>query len=1094
MTNFDLSKPPYYGRVLDEDYTQLLFLPGMHLQNAEFNEVQANYKRQLKGVADCFLSDGDIRSGAQILVNDNNSVTVTNGSIYVEGLVRSFKEQNIQITGIGEEIIGVKLVKSAIDYNTDKELLSPAAGYPNYAMPGAERLKETLVLTVNDPNAVILYVLTDGKLSNAKKVEDDTFYKRLLELLAERTYDESGHYTVEGLELSQKNQYSPDKLFVSMARGKAYVEGWSVKKNTASTIAIDRALDTRSINAEPKIYKTGTNKYRLNGFPVARINRVTALVSVSTTMTRQGAVNGLDPIPGQYTPVVRITSITATGGGTTYKENVDYTLESDSVRWITGGDQPALGATYNITFQYNRTMTKDVDYKLTIESDAHYLQLLQSNTPVDNSQMSIDYDSYLYYINTIAMDKDGNLHVIKGQPDTIDKVAPPDIADNRTLLIGFVRVTPMNDNLHIVNTMNRRSEMSRIQRMYERLEESELNQAISDLDKEAMDMEEATLLRGILTDGFIGWTKADINHPEFSAAIDPIERTLTCGYDEVVNKLTLDNTKTTGAAVFDKLVTVQGSERIKDQQPYGTEAHLINPYTAFPENPSVKLTPSADNWTDSNMITIQREGETIRKNTSRSSLAGTTISTSSTVDVLETAIEYMRSITVTIHAKKFRPSQRYIRATFNDIPVVLSPSESKYADTSGTLKADEKGEVRGSFTIPSGVRTGTVDVKVFCDDYPSLIGNAPFTANGVLNTTVTTVTTTKTIVTRIDPLAQTFEFTEDQILTSVGLYFANIQAGYPVTVQIRESINGYPSNTVIAEKVLRAEEIAVSPNSAVETKVTFDNPIHCKANTQYSFSVLTVSNQSSMYIQDLGKVDLISNQIVARNPYINGVMFSSSNALTWTAHQTQNIKFNLYTNTYRSSAEIYFYQLNGIDYDNIMLLADTSVPLGCSLTWEYSLDGERGWMPLAINRNIPLQNKLESATVRAVMTTEGKLTPSIALDSLIFVGSKNKSTSNYVSRNVRTDVGFTTVKIVADVDTPTGTGVVFYYATDINGTNWKTLTQQGEGKSKVDGSFKEFTYTATEGTAVQNFRVKVALTTNNSTVIPRVKALKCIMK
>ena len=177
-----------------------------------------------------------------------------------------------------------------------------------------------------------------------------------------------------------------------------------------------------------------------------------------------------------------------------------------------------------------------------------------------------------------------------------------------------------------------------------------------------------------------------------------------------------------------------------------------------------------------------------------------------------------------------------------------------------------------------------------------------------------------------------------------------------------------------------------------------------------------------------------------------------------------------------------------------MLLADTSVPLGCSLTWEYSLDGERGWMPLAINRNIPLQNKLESATVRAVMTTEGKLTPSIALDSLIFVGSKNKSTSNYVSRNVRTDVGFTTVKIVADVDTPTGTGVVFYYATDINGTNWKTLTQQGEGKSKVDGSFKEFTYTATEGTAVQNFRVKVALTTNNSTVIPRVKALKCIMK
>lgn len=42
----------------------------MHVQSAELNETQLILKQDIKGIADCVLKDGDIRSGVQIILND----------------------------------------------------------------------------------------------------------------------------------------------------------------------------------------------------------------------------------------------------------------------------------------------------------------------------------------------------------------------------------------------------------------------------------------------------------------------------------------------------------------------------------------------------------------------------------------------------------------------------------------------------------------------------------------------------------------------------------------------------------------------------------------------------------------------------------------------------------------------------------------------------------------------------------------------------------------------------------------------------------------------------------------------------------------
>lgn len=1133
IKNIDLSQAPYYDTNLDNNYTQLLFKPGAHLQNRELNELQSTSKRIVKGVADCFLKDGDIRSGAQILIEDiegslEKKITITDGKIYINGMVRDFKAQSVTVTGKGVESIGVRLKSEAIQALDDERLVSPASGTPNYGLPGADRLKETLILVANDDKATTIYLLQDGKLITNDKNDDDTVMNKLLALLARRTYDESGHYKVRGMELSQKAQTDEKNLYVSLSSGKAYVRGWEIEKPTATTLTIPRATQTRSISAEPKIYQNGTKRYLLNNNPVSKIDRLISVIKVNTRLTRQGSVNGSDPIPSQYTPVAEIISIKQSATSTNYRKNIDYVLESDTIRWLNGGRQPDLGTSYEVEFHYNKTMIPNEDYKLTVDRGLYYIEILNKDIPVDRSQMIIDYTFYLYYIASITLDEKGELRVIPGQADTIDKVGAPDITDQNVLLLGDIRVAPMNDVLKIANSRNLRSDMARIQKMFERLEDMEINQAITDLDKEALEGEEATQLKGILTDGFLGFTKADINHPDYSASIDVYNKELNLGYDLSTNKLTIDKDKSKSYQEFERVVTTKGTEKIGDKQPYATRAHRINPYTVFPQTPSLKIYPQVDNWIDEKSIVLRENGGTevsykdIRRDVGKTGPAkrwnewreaGTTqetnqssySTTSTSVDVTNSSVEYMRPIEITITGSRFFPRQDNIRVVFNDIPVNVKPESSTYKGTDGSLMADGDGVVRGTFTIPNSVRCGTVDVQIYAEEFKNLKGQAPFTANGTFRTTTTTHTTTTHVTyttvhtTRwtevwVDPVAQTFSVLKDQMLTSVGLYFASKDSKHDLRVQIRSCLNGYPSQEILAEQIVDHDKINISSNSSSQTKIIFDNPVYLRANEQYAITVLSNSPTASIYVQELGKKDLITNKIVLENPYVPGLMFESSNAIAWSAKQDFNLKFDLYINDYEKKSTIYFNSIRGVEYDAIMLLADTSVPLDCKLEWSYSIDDSKTWLPIVVDNMIELQKKIDNITLRAEMTTKGNISPAIALDSLLLAGTLNKTSSTYISRNIVTDAKYNDVKVIADVYVPSGTGVVFYYATDRDGKQWKKLTQKGEGKTKVEGGYVEYTYGSTESSLQNNFRIKVDLSTNNTALKPKVRRLKCIMK
>jgi len=159
-------------------------------------------------------------------------------------------------------------------------------------------------------------------------------------------------------------------------------------------------------------------------------------------------------------------------------------------------------------------------------------------------------------------------------------------------------------------------------------------------------------------------------------------------------------------------------------------------------------------------------------------------------------------------------------------------------------------------------------------------------------------------VRRWDPVAQTF-FVRDTTgiyASSVDVYFqkrgrANVRA-YLVTVE-----NGYPTNKILpgSQRVLKPSQIKTSNNSSIATKFEFKKPVYLNGKTEYAVVIFSVDPSYTVYIAEMGgdKVDLITNQIISKQPAV-GSFFTSSNKRTWTAEQNRDLKFKLRRATFKT--------------------------------------------------------------------------------------------------------------------------------------------------------------------------------------------------
>ena len=974
---------------------------------------------------------------------------------------------------------------------------------------------------------------------------------KLNDILAQRTYEESGSYRVEGLDLyTEPHPSNQNKLQLVVDKGIAYVQGYRNELMSSRRIELDKALDSRTVQNEPFYYNSTTRKGRVGNNPVANIQRVSGQVQVTKEVKSRGVTkdSGDTLANGSVSEITKVYT-----DSKTYVQGTDYVLvNGNTVSWSPSGSEPASGSSYFVDYRYNKTMVKDRDYKVVVEgsgdSRTWWIDFsgMTGSKPVVNTQVLIDYTYYLARKDVIVMDKDGNITIKKGEPDSINNVVEPIHADPFTLPLGTVLVLPnSNSSICVKSALNRLS-MADLQKMKSRIDTIEYNQALTALDDEIFSSENREQLRGVFSDGFISTNKYDSTHPDANIGFSFEDAEITLPISKETVKKPNISSNNPFAHSWGRLITAPFKEVKSISQPLVSDSLNVNPYNSYNKMGVLKLDPSEDSWINTEKVTVTDDVDPTTINVRRwwgshrneswvddqidavsnikldnsatwggdksldskvngsynraNAMSGTRMA-SGGQRTLDSSIMEMRQIRVNFEAQNLRPNEDNLTLSFDGVMAPITPASGFVKGTkTGSIRSNANGLAKGSFIIPAGIRTGTREVLL---ENANNTAVTSFTSIGTHRRVEDVILRQRVSITLVDPLAQSFSFTTDKVLSSVGLYFASKSSVDNVIIQIRGiSEGGMPNKTIYGETVLTPSQVKISANGTAETKVSFEDPLVMTAGKEYAVVAITDSDQYTMWLATRGEEDLNGKGTVTSNPYIQGVLYSSSNASAWTVHQDSDLTFNIYTADFNESAEIQFDTVTDVSAESLVLMSTYLTPQNTGAIFEAKVvfDSEpqnttvdsKAWTPIAEYEEVEFNEKARAVKLRAIFQANQNMSPILSLDSTLLTSFLSALNGSYIGRTMdMSGVPYNKARISFETFEPAGTNVKFRYKFGKE-DGWRDLKSTPK-VTQVSNEFTRYEFdepVVTSGTTDDTFKVRLDLSSNSNVFIrPRAKRL-----
>ncbi|CAH9055051.1 hypothetical protein PSECIP111951_01162 [Pseudoalteromonas holothuriae] len=407
------------------------------------------------------------------------------------------------------------------------------------------------------------------------------------------------------------------------------------------------------------------------------------------------------------------------------------------------------------------------------------------------------------------------------------------------------------------------------------------------------------------------------------------------------------------------------------------------------------------------------------------------------------------------------------------------------------IKANASGELTGKFTIPAsddiaipaGVKTVVFEGK----GENGSRGFATYTGSGQIRTEtlaqVTTITTE-----RFDPLAQTFTLQQSRFIAAVELYFT-AKGAESVQVQIREVVQGIPTQTVLAQSRMQSDDISLSDATLFEF-----TPVFLQAGQEYAIVVLTDGADHEVAIAELGEFDQQHGWVTSQ-PYQVGVLLSSSNASTWTPHQNKDLTFKLKAAKFTQNTQsVELGSVAAHSVSDLMALAVVQRPSSqtdVDFTFKVAGSNEvlatvQEWSPRQ------LRQKLNDTTINVT----ANLTGSELLSPVLFAGSQCalgevEQNAQYITREITChSTGQFTVSFDAVLE---GTASIEVYLLDAEHSTAVALSRS----TINDDGWKQLDYihtfagqtTTPDQNLLKRVRLKLILNGNEASR-PRVKNLR----
>lgn len=719
--------------------------------------------------------------------------------------------------------------------------------------------------------------------------------------------------------------------------------------------------------------------------------------------------------------------------------------------------------------------------------------------PVDGANYAVTYDYYQRRVDRIVLDRTGAVAIVRGVPADEPLAAPmPD----DVLELGQVSLEANSTTLVIVNTTlfdrplvsDLREAMRRVNELYHNDIGQQVLNDIADRDASTT---RAKL--GLVADGFSNLDGSDTTHPDFAALVDQIVRLCTLPRTISFPALTVNGGQTTAVLTPKGTRYVLPSTQVLlAEQSQWSESINVNPYAVFVpprarlavEPPwmswAVDPTNQLDQWQYQTMLATSL----IAYFTTLSQVYPTNPMKPVWLDNIARAQQVMlqaaeaeslgayiiHAVQLRLDAYQYGPLEDNIAVTFASTPVTASAIPPGTAGTNpGTIKANSEGEWAAQFTVPANIAAGARNIR----------------AKGPVSDATTVFTGMTKIIPPaptgmwwVDPLSQSFRFDAPVTVSGIELYFTAKSATAPLFVQLRLIENGFPSATGIYTKMVSPSAITADATGATKTTILFDEYFAFPAGQPFTVTLLSTSNEYKVAVARLGQIGKNPIRYITSNPYANGLLFTSSNAQTWTPEQGMDLRFRLLGRSFTSPAVLEFTELSGVDFSDLMLLADQVTPTGTTIAWEYELNGTgvvQQYEPFSYRR---LSARASAVKLRArLSTTVASLSPVLTLPTTRLLGALNATSGKWVRIMTEFQNAFRYAQAYAQMSLPSGTGVSWYISKD-DGATWAGPLTVASTRVIAE-NWLEYTYTEHDfGSTGTKFRIRADLSTSTPMAIP----------
>lgn len=522
-------------------------------------------------------------------------------------------------------------------------------------------------------------------------------------------------------------------------------------------------------------------------------------------------------------------------------------------------------------------------------------------------------------------------------------------------------------------------------------------------------------------------------------------------------------------------------------------------------------------------------------------------------------IPFCREKTIEVQAMAMRVSTGQLRVTFGgDVMAVSAASAtyvadslhagdpSWYIDTNNTVKTDANGFTAFQFTIPGGTYpVGAHSVRV---DNPTAgkqsrtYAGHEFEARGMYqqkeHVHVPRERTPKKPAPPPkppwnpplpwpeepngggdggegdgDPLAQTFRIPPGLpcILSSMDLYFKEKDANEPVQIQLRTTLNGYPTTDILTYSNLNPDNVNVSEDASVATNFPFEDPVTLEANVEYAIVVYSGSPNYNLFYSELGETDLTTGNQVSKNPF-SGVYFRAANTSTWQADGFKDMKFKIYRCHFDSPAMLTFANVTGLQTGWTAPAITAVEPKSTRLVYEYSTDGGSTWKTCIANDDIDHSTVATQFQLRVQFITDNSyLSPIVHKDKIGIINVLSLTDGDYFSKEIELDTTAQFLDLYLDQYEPANTDLTVYYTSDEGSqsgnwsSTWKACTlhvsdgrtgirelENDSYNTKGTTIWKEHEYHNALGAVGRSFRLRINMKTTNRAITPKAKRLRCV--